>query len=359
MQETSTEEIITNLITLAERERAMYVTLPQIAREQGEWLIMLKEKVGRGKWEETKKDVAKRMGRGFSPRTLEGPMSAARHWDEEKDGGARTMTQLRERQREWTKSADNDRWRDDAEVMMETAPPADERYQVQKISNRDFNWPEKADLICTDPPWDEMAEFEWLAGFAVKHLKPGGLLLAQVGNRQLADSLRWLTYTKDFKPTGLTYRHDLVMTFPPVQSSCLKHIGFGMGHRNALLFSNGPWRCPAIIHDHYAMHPRRKESPKKNYDWGQPVEPLRRWLSRLTAPGQTVLDPYCGSGTVAVVCKQIGALHFLGTDSECRKGSEGIVKAAMGRIHEAAEGSYLGEDEDTEPCPECGRAIRK
>jgi len=41
---------------------------------------------------------------------------------------------------------------------------------------------------------------------------------------------------------------------------------------------------------------------------------LMRWLVRLiTPPGGTVLDPYCGSGTTGIACKEEG-FNFVGID---------------------------------------------
>lgn len=56
------------------------------------------------------------------------------------------------------------------------------------------------------------------------------------------------------------------------------------------------------------------------------MELPRRLIKLLSFPGDTVLDPFCGSGTVAVACQELGR-RFLGFDV-----SEEYVESARRRV---------------------------
>ena len=43
-----------------------------------------------------------------------------------------------------------------------------------------------------------------------------------------------------------------------------------------------------------------------NHPTEKPVEVMKRLVEMLTPPGGTVLDPFCGSGTTALACKELG-----------------------------------------------------
>jgi tRNA G10 N-methylase Trm11 len=49
-------------------------------------------------------------------------------------------------------------------------------------------------------------------------------------------------------------------------------------------------------------------------------------LERLTLPGELVVDPFCGSGTIGVALRSIGGRRYIGTDVDRQS-----VKAARAR----------------------------
>ena len=54
---------------------------------------------------------------------------------------------------------------------------------------------------------------------------------------------------------------------------------------------------------------------KKYHEWEQPVDPWAYWLGRLTLPGALVADPFAGSGSFAVACREVG-LKYVGTEED-------------------------------------------
>ena len=61
----------------------------------------------------------------------------------------------------------------------------------------------------------------------------------------------------------------------------------------------------------------------------KPVELVARFIELHTKPGDTVLDPFCGSGTTGVACMQTGR-KFIGCEID-----EKYVEIARRRIAEA------------------------
>ncbi len=74
-------------------------------------------------------------------------------------------------------------------------------------------------------------------------------------------------------------------------------------------------------------------TPQKEKTFGKhptqkPVELLKRFVSAATKEGDTVLDPFMGSGTTGLVCKQLNR-KFIGIELEKK-----FVKIAKSRIGE-------------------------
>ena len=53
---------------------------------------------------------------------------------------------------------------------------------------------------------------------------------------------------------------------------------------------------------------------KRFHTWGQPESEARYLVTRLTEPGDIVVDPFCGGGTVPAVC-QVSGRKWLATEN--------------------------------------------
>ena len=63
--------------------------------------------------------------------------------------------------------------------------------------------------------------------------------------------------------------------------------------------------------------------------WTAADEPLRAFYAQFVAPGDLVFDPFCGSGTVPVVCERLGR-GFVACEINadyCRMAEERLVGA--------------------------------
>jgi hypothetical protein len=54
---------------------------------------------------------------------------------------------------------------------------------------------------------------------------------------------------------------------------------------------------------------------KEHHDWGQDQSEVEYLIERLTEPGQIVVDPYCGGGTIPAACKMLGR-RWLATETD-------------------------------------------
>ena len=75
------------------------------------------------------------------------------------------------------------------------------------------------------------------------------------------------------------------------------------------------------------------QSPRgKTHPTEKPVELMRYFIETYTNPGDLVVDPFCGTGAVAVAC-HLTERRFIGGDL-----SHDYVSIAQRRVHEAATG---------------------
>ena len=167
---------------------------------------------------------------------------------------------------------------------------------------RRYDWPRDVDVIATDPPWGEIALYRWLASFASSHLRPGGLLLVQSAPWMLPQHLQAL------RCEGLKY----VWTFAVIYGAAgaVKYIASSI--RPVVFMCKGRW-----VHHSLPFSDTHTVTGhlKKYHEWEQPVDPWAYWLGRLTSPGALVVDPFAGSGSFAVACREVG-LQYIGTEED-------------------------------------------
>jgi hypothetical protein len=184
---------------------------------------------------------------------------------------------------------------------------------------RDYSWPNPVDLIVGDPPWTDLDYYRWLAPWAAGVLRDGGLMLVQCGQNLLPDVMSLLgdhlSYRWAFSLVHCDSRHTVVSG------------RFRAAWKPVLLYSKGHADIPESLSDTYQV--TSTGTDKKYHPWQQPVAPFRYWLSRLTRPGQLATDPFAGSGTIALICHELG-LRYVGTEVD-RK----TYRVARGRIRKA------------------------
>lgn len=179
------------------------------------------------------------------------------------------------------------------------------RLELVHSDFRDAGVPDagSVDLILTDPPYPSVFLPLWseLSEVAATVLKPGGLLVAYSGQFHLPEVISRLS-----EHLGYVWCGSLV-TFG--QHNNVQRLHVRSRAKPLLFFANGTYEPDAWFDDCYESEGREKA----DHDWQQSVGAARYYIETLTTPGALVYDPFLGSGTTAVACKQAGR-SFIGCD---------------------------------------------
>jgi 16S rRNA G966 N2-methylase RsmD len=157
------------------------------------------------------------------------------------------------------------------------------------------------DAVITDPPYPHefIPLLEDLAIWADKVLGPDGVLAVLMGQTYLPDVYRLLDGHRPYRWTAcyLTDGPGYVSHQRRVQSNWKPLIIYGGGPRFAdVIRSEG-----------------QDADAKSNHRWGQDYAAFHTIIERLTERGQTVADPFMGSGTTLLAAHALGR-HAIGAD---------------------------------------------
>lgn len=155
--------------------------------------------------------------------------------------------------------------------------------------------PESVNLIFTDPVYNQIEDYAWLASVASVVLKPDApcLVWQQVG---------LIPQTCNAMMQHLNYRWTLVHYKPNRVKEKFGAAGFSK------------WE-PLIWFDK-GRTPRRRwldvfqtnafASGHSNHEWSKAIEGIIQVVEHFSRPGDLVLDPFCGGGVVPAACKMLG-----------------------------------------------------
>jgi hypothetical protein len=163
-------------------------------------------------------------------------------------------------------------------------------------------------LVLTDPPypaeylplWSDMAKFATVA------LVDGGSLIAYCGQSILPEGLYLLgEHLRYWWTIALLHQHGTAM-IPGKWVSA--------GWKPLLWFVKNGRRNRTMLADRIDGTAPRKTLPTGDTgDWAQGVEELAPIISALTAPGDLIVDPFAGSGTVGLAAERFHR-RFVGAD---------------------------------------------
>lgn len=176
-----------------------------------------------------------------------------------------------------------------------------------KLYNCDFRKleiePESIDLILTDPPYPKEFLPLWgdLAKFAKEKLKDHGYLIAYSGQYHMPEVINYLISELDYVWTFCLYHAGNTKIVNNVNVMCR--------WKPILIFQKGRSRFKQTIQDYIDFD--RKE--KAHHDWQQGLPAIQKFIEHFTNPGGIVCDPFSGSGTVALACKNTGR-SFIGSE---------------------------------------------
>jgi DNA modification methylase len=153
---------------------------------------------------------------------------------------------------------------------------------------------ESVDLIFTDPIYQNIDDYRWLAETAARVLRSGKSCLALAGNMEKPELYRvmgeHLTY---FWEGAIFYRGDnFFMNSLCVQVSWKPVLWFVKGDRRG-----AKWCKDALVDD---------GKDKRYHRWQQSPTPAVWYIRQLTGEDDVVLDPFCGWGTYPAACRMLG-----------------------------------------------------
>jgi hypothetical protein len=174
------------------------------------------------------------------------------------------------------------------------------------------------DLCIADPVYTRKSVpiYYDLGAVAARVLVPGGSLICYVGGVQLPEALDRLGEHLRFW-WSIAVRHAGTPTVLPDR-------GVNARWKQMLWLTKGSRRDRSIFIDD--LIESRQE--KQLHPWQQSTIEAEHLINALTAPGDLVLDPMTGSGTVPCAAKRLGR-KWLGIDSD-----EDAVAIARKRLHD-------------------------
>ena len=177
------------------------------------------------------------------------------------------------------------------------------------------------DIIVTDPPYVDhsLHTYSLLAAEAVRVLKPGGYLwtycgamfLPRVFQRMDVPGLDWFWQFREHHSGGFA-RMFITKTL--------------QAGKPLLVYTKGRPSRMAWLLDEF----RGGSKAKKNHPWEQNLHVPLEVLRRLCLPGETVLDPFCGSGTTLVAAVATG-LRGIGIEIDAQTAWRASRRVAAGR----------------------------
>jgi len=152
---------------------------------------------------------------------------------------------------------------------------------------------ESVDLIFTDPVYDRIDDYEWLAETAYRILKSNSACLIWQGQQWLEKT--YLALSK----SSLKYRWQLgwyasnnMQMVGKIGRKIAPLLWYEKGHSN-------PWRCCREIVNAPITSGKRPHKCAKRPD------AIAHYLEKFLIEIGVVFDPFCGGGTIPAVCKQL------------------------------------------------------
>jgi len=176
-------------------------------------------------------------------------------------------------------------------------PPSVQVYHGDFLKDYHILGEGSVDCIITDPPYvkDWLENYEGFARAAEYVLKPGGFLITYVGHIHLDRILDqmcrhldfyWIAALKHAGTTKAVHSRSVMCGFKPI-----------------LIFHKPPRMAPKRYFCDVILGTGREKSA---HEWQQGKEELRQIFEPFTDPGDTVLDPFMGSGTVLDMAREMG-----------------------------------------------------
>jgi len=180
--------------------------------------------------------------------------------------------------------------------------PADDHWHIWQADIATWQAPKQYDFIITDPPYPKeyIYLYEVLAQRATEWLKPGGLLLAMCGESYLNQIMPLMDKHLEYYWIGC------ILT--PDQNANLWQKKVKTKWKPLLIYTNGNYNGK-VFTDVF----KGENDGKELHEWQQSESVMDAIIGKICYEGQSILDPFCGSGTTGVAALKQGCF-FDGID---------------------------------------------
>lgn len=172
------------------------------------------------------------------------------------------------------------------------------------------------DCIITDPPYPFEYINCWseLSKFAKRVLKPNGFCIAYSGQMHLPEVIKRMSENLDYYWTFAVYHEG--------QTQIVNGVNLICRWKPVLIFQNGKRKIGNTIQDYFISKQREKDG----HDWQQSESGVSYLIERFTEIGDTILDPFAGSGTTIKASLKLGRKIIA---SEINEQTYNIAKAGL------------------------------
>ena len=155
------------------------------------------------------------------------------------------------------------------------------------------------DCIITDPPYvkEWLHNYDAFAKAAAYVLKPGGFLVFYVGHIHMDKVLAQMTPYLEY--------YWIAMLKHAGTNAAVHSRSVQCGMKPILIFNKSPRMKPKRYFNDVIIGTGKE---KDAHEWQQGEEELRMIFEPFTDPGDTILDPFMGSGTVISMAKKMNRL---------------------------------------------------
>lgn len=159
---------------------------------------------------------------------------------------------------------------------------------------------ESVDLVFTDPVYDRMEDYRWLAETAARVLKPGGNVVAFCAN------ISSIAVANTLTAAGLSFCDWLIYREMARRRKRWDKRIIGL-YELAPWFNKGAERNGGYVKN-FAYVANGYIKAFEHHEWAKEPEGLHDWLKALS--GEVTVDFFTGGGTVPAVCKMLGRRYL-------------------------------------------------
>ena len=157
---------------------------------------------------------------------------------------------------------------------------------------------ESVDLIFTDPVYDRIEDYRWLAETAARVLTPDSACLVWLTNGRIPIVLDLFAPHLRYVKVLCFHMIRMIAGRPAYRRDSRSFVQW----TPLLWFEKGTHEASGRMPD---LAWANWGNGEQNHGWHKALVPLARWVECCSAEGAVVFDPFTGSGTVPAVCKQL------------------------------------------------------